>query len=67
VHRQFLMTTHHEAVGPPRWALRIKSDFAPPGQQNTDHIPGLNPSEGCPNAVMNTPAERNVSARHLPG
>jgi hypothetical protein len=51
---------------PPRWALRIKRYLARSGQQDTEHIPGFNPSKGRSNAVVDAPAERNMSAWNLP-
>ena len=66
MHGQFLMTADHKAVRPPRRATRIERDVARPGEQNTEHIPRFHPSKGRSNAVMNAPAERDMSAWNLP-
>jgi hypothetical protein len=46
--------------------LRIKCDVTGPGQQNTEHVPGFNPSKGCPNAVVDTSAKRDVPPWNFP-
>src|SRR5580704_6501908 len=66
VHGEFRMTADHQAVRPPRRATRIERDLARSGKQNTEHILRFHPSKGCSNAVMNAPAERNMSAWNFP-
>jgi hypothetical protein len=60
------MAPDHEAVRPFRWPIIIKRDSARTGEQHTEHISGLDPSERCPNTVMDAPAECHMSARHFP-
>ena len=66
LHGQLLMTTDHEAVCPRWWIIRIQCDGTGPGQQNAENVPGFNPSKGCPNTMMDTPAERHMPPQDLP-
>jgi hypothetical protein len=65
-YREFLMAADHQAVRPFRWPLRIKRDIACTGEQHAEHTSGLDPSERCPNTMMDAPAECHMSAWHSP-
>src|ERR1700688_3920998 len=65
-HGELLVSSDHQAVGPPRRVHGVKGYCAGAVEQHGEHNTGLDPGVGRPDAVVDTPSERHVAARDLP-